>query len=173
MVDPRYTHTASVSNYNAPIRPGSDIAFRPPRVCDFAEDLTVDEPEIRRVLKLTQKLGHTDQTARDHFFAPAVTAEMVEIVQDTAARSEDGWFTALALRYRVQNGRKTAVEMLGILYRLGVSLGRGALRRSNPHRVDLFGASGGESFPVGRPVFKTGWNSEPASGGFDSIPFCK
>lgn len=167
VVDPRYTHTASVSDSDAPICPGSDTAFRPPRVRDFAEVLAVDKPEIRRVLKL----GHTDQIARDHFFARTVTAEMVEIVQDAAAGSEDGWFTAPAFRDRVQNGRKVAVEIRDILDRLGVTLGRSDLRRSNLHRVDLFGPSGGKSFPVGRPVFKTGWKSEPVSGGFDLILF--
>lgn len=142
--------------------------FRPPRVRDFAGELDVDEREIRRVMKLTQKLGRTDQIARDHFFARAVTAEMVEIAQDVAAASEDGWFSAPAFRDRVMNGRKVAIEILDFFDRLGVTLRRGDLRRINPHRVDLFGASGRESSPVGRPVFKTGWGSEPVPGGFDS-----
>ena len=47
---------------------------------------------------------------------------------------------------------------------------RGDLRRINPHRLDLFGApaDGGESSPVGRPDFKSGWGREPVLGGFDS-----
>lgn len=142
--------------------------FRPPRVRDFAGDLDIDEREIRRVMKLTQKLGRTDQIARDHFFARVVTAEMVEIAQDVAAASEDGWFSAPAFRDRVMNGRKVAIEILDFFDRLGVTLRRGDLRRINPHRVELFGASGRESSPVGRPVFKTGWGSEPVPGGFDS-----
>lgn len=145
-----------------------EARFRPPRVRDFAGELGVDEKEVRRVLKLTQKLGRTDQIAHDHFFARNVTAEMVQIICDVAGASEDGWFTAPLFRDRVQNGRKVAIEILDFFDRLGVTLRRGDLRRINPHRVDLFGASGRESSPVGRPDFKSGWGSEPVPGGFDS-----
>ena len=142
--------------------------FRPPRVRDFATEMGLDERELRRVMKLTQKLGRTDQIARDHFFAREVTAEMVAILLDVAAQSPDGWFTAPAFRDRVQNGRKVAIEILDFFDRLGVTLRRGDLRRINPHRLDLFGLSGRESSPVGRPDFKSGWGSEPVPGGFDS-----
>ena len=117
--------------------------FRPPRVRDFAAEFGMDEREIRRVLKLTQKLGRTDQIAQDHFFARAVTAEMVAIIADVAARAEDGWFTAPAFRDRVANGRKVAIEILDFFDRHGVTLRRGDLRRINPHRLDLFGTPGG------------------------------
>lgn len=142
--------------------------FRPPRVRDFAAEFGADEREVRRVLKLTQKLGRTDQIARDHFFAREVVTEMVAIICDVAMQTADGWFTAPAFRDRVQNGRKVAIEILDFFDRLGVTLRRGDLRRINPHRVDLFGDIGRESSPVGRPVFKTGWGSEPVPGGFDS-----
>ncbi|MDO5705776.1 MAG: selenocysteine-specific translation elongation factor [Paracoccus sp. (in: a-proteobacteria)] len=117
-----------------------EARFRPPRVRDFAADLGVDEREIRRVLRLTQRLGRTDQIAHDHFFAREVTAEMVAILLDVAAAAPDGWFTAPAFRDRVQNGRKVAIEILDFFDRHGVTLRRGDLRRINPHRVDQFGA---------------------------------
>ncbi|MDO5632310.1 MAG: selenocysteine-specific translation elongation factor [Paracoccus sp. (in: a-proteobacteria)] len=113
--------------------------FRPPRVRDFATELGVDEREVRRVLRLTQRLGRTDQIAHDHFFAREVTAEMVAIILDVAAQAEDGWFTAPAFRDQVQNGRKVAIEILDFFDRHGVTLRRGDLRRINPHRVDQFG----------------------------------
>ena len=116
-----------------------EARFRPPRVRDFAQDLGRDEREIRRVLKLTQKLGRTDQIAQDHFFARVVTREMVAIILDVAAHSADGWFTAPAFRDRVHNGRKVAIEILDFFDRLGLTLRRGDLRRINPHRADLFG----------------------------------
>ena len=112
--------------------------FRPPRVRDFARAFGIDEREVRRVLKLTQKLGRTDQIANDHFFARDVVREMVAILRDVAATSEDGWFTATAFRDRVQNGRKVAIEILDFFDRLGLTLRRGDLRRLNPHRADLF-----------------------------------
>lgn len=113
--------------------------FRPPRVRDFAAGLGIDEREVRRVLRLTQKLGRTDQIRQDHFFAREVTREMVAIISDVAAAGEGGWFTAPAFRDRVQNGRKVAIEILEFFDRLGVTLRRGDLRRINPHRSDLFG----------------------------------
>lgn len=116
-----------------------DLRFRPPRVRDFATELGADEKEIRRILRLTQKLGRTDQIAHDHFFARPVTAQMVAILRDVAAATDDGWFTAALFRDRVQNGRKVAIEILDFLDRHGVTLRRGDLRRLNPHRLDLFG----------------------------------
>ncbi|TJZ84373.1 SelB C-terminal domain-containing protein [Paracoccus hibiscisoli] len=116
-----------------------DLRFRPPRVRDFATELGADEKEIRRILRLTQKLGRTDQIAHDHFFSRPVTAQMVAILRDVAAATDDGWFTAALFRDRVQNGRKVAIEILDFLDRHGVTLRRGDLRRLNPHRLDLFG----------------------------------
>lgn len=113
--------------------------FRPPRVRDFARAFGIDEREVRRVMKLTQKLGRTDQIAHDHFFARPVTREMLAILGDVAAVAEGGWFTAPAFRDRVHNGRKVAIEILEFFDRLGVTLRRGDLRRMNPHRADLFG----------------------------------
>lgn len=112
--------------------------FRPPRVRDFAQAFGADEREVRRVLKLTQKLGRTDQVAHDHFFAREVVREMAQIVLDVAAEAQDGWFTAPAFRDRVHNGRKVAIEILDFFDRLGLTLRRGDLRRINIHRSDLF-----------------------------------
>ena len=115
-----------------------ETRFRPPRVRDFAAAFGMDEREVRRVLKLTQKLGRTDQIAHDHFFARAVVREMAGIVRDVAAEAADGWFTAPAFRDRVRNGRKVAIEILDFFDRLGLTLRKGDLRRINPHRSDLF-----------------------------------
>ena len=144
---------------------GGEARFRPPRVRDIAGLLGVAEPEVRRLLKACARLGRVDQIAHDHFFARATTAEMVEIARDVAARSEVGEITAALFRDRMDNGRKVAIQILDFLDRQGVTLRRGDLRRINPHRVDLFG---GESSPVGRPDFKSGWGSETVPGGFDS-----
>lgn len=112
--------------------------FRPPRVRDFATAFGINEKEVRKLLRLTQKLGRSDQIAHDHFFAREVTVEMVAILKDVAAQSEDGWFTAPAFRDRVNNGRKVAIEILDFFDKLGLTLRRGDLRRINPHRADLF-----------------------------------
>ncbi|WP_018634272.1 selenocysteine-specific translation elongation factor [Neomegalonema perideroedes] len=113
--------------------------FRPPRVRDFAQEFGLDEREIRRLLKLSQKLGRADQIAHDHFFAREVTQEMARIARRLAEESADGWFTAPAFRDQVRNGRKVAIEILDFFDRLGLTLRRGDMRRINPHRADLFG----------------------------------
>lgn len=112
--------------------------FRPPRVRDFATEFAVEEKELRRLMRHSQRLGLTDQIATDHFFARIVVREMVAILRDIAAASADGWFTAPAFRDQVQNGRKVAIEILDFFDRNGLTLRRGDLRRLNPHRIDLF-----------------------------------
>lgn len=115
-----------------------DQRFRPPRVRDLAASLGEDEARVRRILKLTQKMGQTDQIAQDHFFDRATTREMVGLVKDVAAEAPDGWFAAAAFRDRMDNGRKVAIQILDFFDRLGLTLRRGDLRRINPHRADLF-----------------------------------
>ena len=112
--------------------------FRPPRVRDFAGELAIDEREVRRVLRLAQRLGRVDRIALDHFFDRGVVREMAGIVREVAAASVDGWFAAAAFRDRVNNGRKVAIEILDFYDGLGLTLRRGDLRRINPHRADLF-----------------------------------
>lgn len=112
--------------------------FRPPRVRDFAGELAIDEREVRRVLRLAQRLGRVDRIALDHFFDRGVVREMAGIVREVAAASADGWFAAAAFRDRVNNGRKVAIEILDFYDGLGLTLRRGDLRRINPHRADLF-----------------------------------
>lgn len=115
-----------------------EARFRPPRVRDLADMLDVTEQDVRRVLKLSQRLGRTDQIAHDHFFARDTVREMAAIVVEIARDEPDGWFGAPAFRDRVHNGRKVAIEVLDFFDRLGLTLRRGDLRRINPHRLDLF-----------------------------------
>lgn len=122
-----------------------ETRFRPPRVRDLAGLFDADERDVRRVLKLTARLGRTDQIAHDHFFARATVAEMAAIVADVGAQASDGWIAAAAFRDRVQNGRKVAIEILDFFDRHGLTIRRGDLRRVNPHRLDLFGRPGAAS----------------------------
>ncbi len=121
-----------------------EARFRPPRTRDFASDLTVDEADMRRILRMAARQGRIDQIAHDHFFARETTVEMVGILRDLAANSADGWFSAPDFRDRVQNGRKVAIQILDFFDRLGLTLRRGDLRRINPHRIDLFTPDGPE-----------------------------
>lgn len=153
------------------ILPGllGEARFRPPRVRDFAAALGAAEADVRRVLKLTQRLGRTDQIALDHFFARPTTREMAVLARQVADDEDSGWFSAAAFRDRMDNGRKVTIQILEFFHRHGVTLRRGDLRRINPHRADQFGDGDvRESSPVGRPDFNSGWGSEPVLGGFDS-----
>jgi selenocysteine-specific elongation factor len=162
----------------APLLAGSE-RFRPPRVRDVANALSVKEPGVRRLLKLLGRMGRVDEIAHDHFFLRGTVAEMVGIVVGLGAREPHGEFTASQFRDQMDNGRKVAIQILEFFDRHGVTIRRGDLRRVNRHRLDLFRASqdalrpaavsGGESSPVGRPDFKSGRGRETVSGGFDSL----
>jgi selenocysteine-specific elongation factor len=112
--------------------------FRPPRVRDIAHLLDIVEPEVRRLLKLTSRIGFTYEIAHDHFFAHATIDEMVEIAREAAAATKDGWFTAAQFRDRLQNGRKVTIQILDFFDRHGVTLRRDDGRRINPRYADLF-----------------------------------
>ncbi|PZO67452.1 MAG: selenocysteine-specific translation elongation factor [Paracoccus denitrificans] len=116
-----------------------EARFRPPRVRDMATDWSIDEKDIRRVLRMAARQGRVDQIRNDHFFLRSATAEMVDILREVQASADDGWITAATFRDRVQNGRKVAIEILEYMDRQGVTLRRGDLRRINPHRADLYG----------------------------------
>jgi len=158
---------------------GGSERFHPPRVRDIAGELARPETEIRRLLKLTGRMGKVHEVAHDHFFLRSALAEIAEIVHDLAATVPDGQFNAAQFRDRAGSGRKVAIHILEFLDRHGVTLRRGDLRRVNRHRLDLFRrpadneppmaeASGGATSPVGRPDFKSGRGREPVLGGFDS-----
>ena len=158
---------------------GGSERFHPPRVRDIAEVLAGPEAEIRRLLKLTARMGKVHEVAHDHFFLRNALAEIVEIVRELAATTPDGQFVAAQFRDRAGSGRKVAIHILEFLDRHGITVRRGDLRRLNRHRLDLFRrpadsgpptaeAFGGASSPVGRPDFKSGRGREPVLGGFDS-----
>jgi selenocysteine-specific elongation factor len=154
---------------------GGEARFRPPRVRDIAEARGTLEREVRRILKLSSRMGYVDEVAHDHFFLRPVVHEMVTILAELST-SQSGTFTAADFRDRLSNGRKVAIQILEFFDRHGVTLRSGDLRRVNRHRLDLFGAfvhpsdgrNGGESSLVGRSDFKSEWGSQSVSGGFDS-----
>ncbi|RWK16588.1 MAG: selenocysteine-specific translation elongation factor [Mesorhizobium sp.] len=153
------------------------VRFHPPRVRDIAGELGRPEAEIRKLLKLTGRIGMVHEVAHDHFFLRSALAGIVDIACGLAAE-HDGQFSAAQFRDSAGSGRKVAVHILEFLDRHGVTLRRGDLRRINKHRLDLFQrqenngppteASGGASSPVGRPDFKSGRGRESVLGGFDS-----
>ncbi|WP_199099458.1 selenocysteine-specific translation elongation factor [Dyella sp. ASV21] len=118
-----------------------DVRFRPPRVRDIATALARPESEIRRLMKLSARMGLVDEVAHDHFFLRTTMNEMVGIAADVAAQATDGRFTAAQFRDRLDNGRKVAIQILEFFDRQGVTLNHGTLRRIRPQYIDLFGAT--------------------------------
>ncbi|MDW6024230.1 selenocysteine-specific translation elongation factor [Mesorhizobium sp. BAC0120] len=111
--------------------------YHPPRVRDIAGLLAKPEVEVRRLLKLSGRIGKVHEVAHDHFFLRAALAEIIAIVCDLAAK-QDGHFTAAQFRDRAGSGRRVAIQLLEYLDRHGVTMRRGDLRRVNRHRLDLF-----------------------------------
>ncbi|TPK88804.1 selenocysteine-specific translation elongation factor [Mesorhizobium sp. B2-4-17] len=145
---------------------GGAAQYRPPRVRDIAVLTGQGERDIRRLLKLVGRLGFVDEVAIDHFFLRSTVRQMVAIAADLAGPSGNGAFTAAQFRDRLDNGRKVAIQILEFFDRHGVTLSRGDQRRTNRHRLDLFGPltpqprrdrsdPGRESSPVGRSDFKS------------------
>jgi selenocysteine-specific elongation factor len=152
--------------------------FRPPRVRDIAAAQRIDERVVRRIFKLAAGRGDVDEIAKDHFFISDTVVEMADIARALAAATDDGQFTVIAFRDRLDSGRKLAIQILEFFDRQGLTMRRGDFRRINPHKQYLFSRpvppsaastrEGGETSPVGRPDFKSGEGREAALGGFDS-----
>ncbi|WVT76586.1 selenocysteine-specific translation elongation factor (plasmid) [Sinorhizobium chiapasense] len=148
---------------------GGSERFRPPRVRDIAVLLAIPEVQVRRLLKLGSRMGRVHEVAHDHFFLRQVVAEMIAITAEIGAVGDQGWFTAMQFRDRLENGRKVAIQILDFFDRHSVTFRRGDLRRLNRSRLDFFGnlpnavpgvpfvqsdARGGDASPVGHPDFK-------------------
>jgi selenocysteine-specific elongation factor len=155
--------------------------YRPPRVRDIAKAMAADENAVRRLLRMASRRGEAEEMAHDHFFARSAVEAMAGIAMDLAQQSPTGNFTAAEFRDRLDNGRKVAIQILEFFDRHGFTIRRRDLRRINSARIDLFAprfipagrgvqSKGGVPLPVGRPDFKSGWDRQTASGGFDSHP---
>jgi selenocysteine-specific elongation factor len=118
-------------------RLGEAARFRPPRVREIADALETPEEAVRRLLKLTARLGRVDEVAHDHFFLRGAVQEMAGIAMDVATTAPEGSFTAAQFRDRLDNGRKVAIQILEFFDRHGVTLRTGDLRRIGG-QADLF-----------------------------------
>ena len=154
----------------------ADAPYRPPRVRDIAKATAIDEVRIRRLMGMAARRGDVEEIAHDHFFLASAVQRMAEIAIDIAQRAPGQTFTAADFRDRLGNGRKVAIQILEFFDRHGFTVRRQDLRRINPARAELFAprlahvSHGGVPLPVERPDFKSGWDRQTVSGGFDSHP---
>ena len=128
-------------------RLGGEMRFRPPRVRDLARDIGMEEPAVRRVMKLAARRGEVDEVAHDHFFLSEAVVEMATIARTLAGEAEDGRFAVIAFRDKLDNGRKVAIQVLEFFDAQGLTMRRGDFRRINPHKANLFAA--GQAKPGG------------------------
>src|SRR5262245_12034576 len=112
--------------------------YRPPRVRDIANTMSLDEAFIRRLMRMAARRGDLEEIAHDHFFERSVVQRMAEIAMEIAACAPDGRFSAADFRDRLDNGRKVAIQILEFFDRHGFTIRRQDLRRMNTTRVEFF-----------------------------------
>ena len=149
-------------NQVAPLLNG-ESRFRPPRVRDVAGAVARSESDIRHLMKRAARAGLADEIALDHFFLRATTNEMMQVAVELTEQEPQGRFTAAQFRDRLNNGRKVAIQILEFFDRQRITRKQGTERKIQPGFVvarESAKASstelGRESFPVGRPDFKSG-----------------
>ena len=91
--------------------------FQPPRVRDLALTMSLDEAEMRGLLKRVARIGGVYPVAHDHYFTHDAVAELSRIVRELAA--EHGFASAARFRDKIGTGRKLAIEILEFFDRTG------------------------------------------------------
>ncbi len=101
--------------------------FQPPRVRPLAQALGIDEPEMRRLMGKSAKLGHTYRVAHDHYFLASAVRQLAAHV--AALCEEQGIAKAAPFRDRIDTGRKLAIQILEFFDTIGYT------RRIKEHHV--------------------------------------
>jgi selenocysteine-specific elongation factor len=92
-------------------------SFQPPRVRDLALTMSIDEADMRRLLKRVARIGGVYPVAHDHYFTHDAVAELSRIVRELAA--EHAFANAARFRDRIGTGRKLAIQILEFFDRIG------------------------------------------------------
>jgi len=95
--------------------------YNPPRVRYAAQDVGLEEGEVRRLCRRLARAGELYPIARDHYFTAEAVAELAEIVRELV--EEQGAARAAAFRDRLfpegGGGRKVAIRILEFFDRVG------------------------------------------------------
>ena len=113
--------------------------FRPPRMRDLAQVLSLPEPAMRAALKRLQRVGFLIEVAPDHFFLRETVAEMATIAAEAARNDPGSRLTAALFRDRLDNGRKVAIQILEYFDRIGLTARAGDVRLVREDRLAMFG----------------------------------
>ncbi len=104
-----------------------DEPFQPPRVRPLAQEIGIDEPEMRRLMGKSARLGHTYRVAHDHYYLASAVKDLASHVG--ALCESDGIAKAAAFRDRIDTGRKLAIQILEFFDNIGYT------RRIKEHHV--------------------------------------
>ncbi|MGC8592284.1 selenocysteine-specific translation elongation factor [Acidithiobacillus sp.] len=118
--------------------------FQPPRVRDIAQELGMDEKEVRGLLYRVARTGQAFKVAHDHFFPREIVARLATAAEDLGHELADGRFTAAQYRDRIDVGRKLAIQILEFFDRSAFTRRQGNLRSIRQLSEATFGAGGNE-----------------------------
>lgn len=104
-----------------------DAPFQPPRVRPLAQELGIDEPEMRRLMGKSARLGYTYRVAHDHYYLASAVKDLAAHV--AALCEEQGLAKAAPFRDRIDTGRKLAIQILEFFDTIGYT------RRIKEHHV--------------------------------------
>ena len=114
---------------------GGEARFRPPLLPELAAALAVRDFDLRRVLLLKVREGELAEIGEGRFLLTKALREIAAILENIAAQADDGMIAAAALRDRLVNGRKVAIQILEYFDRQQITARRGDLRVLDRHRV--------------------------------------
>lgn len=101
--------------------------FQPPRVRPLAQELGIDEPEMRRLMGKSARLGYTYRVAHDHYYLASAVKDLAAHV--AALCESEGLAKAAPFRDRIHTGRKLAIQILEFFDTVGYT------RRIKEHHV--------------------------------------
>ncbi len=104
-----------------------DEPYQPPRVRPLAQEFGIDEPEMRRLMGKSAKLGHTYRVAHDHYYLASAVRGLAGHV--AALCEAQGLAKAAPFRDRIDTGRKLAIQILEFFDTIGYT------RRIKEHHV--------------------------------------
>lgn len=104
-----------------------DAPFQPPRVRPLAQELGIDEPEMRRLMGKSARLGYTYRVAHDHYYLASAVKDLA--AHAAALCEEQGLAKAAPFRDRIDTGRKLAIQILEFFDTIGYT------RRIKEHHV--------------------------------------
>ncbi|WP_124951148.1 selenocysteine-specific translation elongation factor [Sulfuriferula thiophila] len=90
--------------------------YQPPRVRDIANTLSLDEDNVRMLLRRVARVGDVYLVAHDHYFTKQAVAQLSNIIKEIAV-TRDG-ISAAEFRDQINTGRKLAIQILEFFNRI-------------------------------------------------------